>query len=159
MLFPSPPSGQVSINPNPQGSLVAVHSLGGSGGLTVGIGSLAVDEPNTLSIIDVESGTSEVASTTLSVGSFWSPNGARLLILGVNADAGAVDVVVWEAGETRLVTTIEIPASLITEALAFVDQYAQSWRMWSPGSDAIVLPGNVEQDEGIWVNPSTAPIR
>jgi TolB protein len=153
MVFPSPQSGQVSINPNPQGSLVAVHSLGSSGGMTVGLGNVAVDEPNTVSIIDIESGTSEVASTTLSVGSFWSPDGARLLILEVNADERAVDVVVWEAGDTRLLTTIEIPGSLITEALAFFDQYAQSWRMWSPGSDAIVLPGTIEEDEGIWVIP------
>lgn len=154
MVFPAPPSGQVSINPNSQGSLVAVHSLGGSGGMTVGLGSLAVDEPNTVSIIDIESETSEVASTTPSVGSFWSPDGARLLILEVNADERAVDVVVWEAGDTRLITTIEIPGSLITEALAFFDQYAQSWRMWSPGSDAIVLPGTIEDDEGIWVIPA-----
>ncbi|MEX0795463.1 MAG: hypothetical protein WD274_02090 [Acidimicrobiia bacterium] len=153
MVFPAPPSGQVSINPNPQGSLVAVHSLGGSGGMTVGRLPLAVDEPNTVSIIEIESGTSEVVSTTLSLGSFWSPDGARLLLLKVNADERAVDVVVWEAGDTRLVTTIEIPGSLITEALAFFDQYAQSWRMWSPGSDAIVLPGTIEEGEGIWVIP------
>jgi len=153
VVFPAPTSGQVSINPNPQGSLVAVHSLGGSGGITVGLGPLAVAEPNTVSIIDIESGTSEVASTTLTVGSFWSPNGARLLILEVNADERAVDVVVWEDGETRLLTTLEVPASLITEALAFFDQYAQSWRMWSPGSDAIVLPGAIEDGEGIWVLP------
>ncbi|MEX2135291.1 MAG: hypothetical protein WEB67_14205 [Acidimicrobiia bacterium] len=153
MVFPAPPSGQVSINPNPQGSLVAVHSLGGSGGMTVGRLPLAVDEPNTVSIIEIESGTSEVVSTILSLGSFWSPDGARLLLLEVNADERAVDVVVWEAGDTRLVTTIEIPGSLITEALAFFDQYAQSWRMWSPGSDAIVLPGTIEEGEGIWVIP------
>lgn len=153
MVFPAPSSGQVSINPNPQGSLVAVHSLGGSGGMTVGSGSLAVEEPNTVSIIDIESGASDVASTNLSVGSFWSPDGTRLLVLEVNADARAVDLVIWETGETRVLTTMEIPDSLITEALAFFDQYAQSWRMWSPGSDAIVLPGTIEDDEGIWVIP------
>ncbi|MGF1616603.1 MAG: TolB family protein [Acidimicrobiia bacterium] len=153
MVFPAPPSGQVSINPNPQGSLVAVHSLGGSGGMTVGLGTLAVDEPRSVAILDIESGISEVVSTTLSVGSFWSPDGARLLILEVNADERVVDVVVWEASETRLLTTIEIPGSLITEALAFFDQYAQSWRMWSPGSDAIVLPGATEEGDGIWVIP------
>lgn len=153
MVFPAPPSGQVSINPNPQGSLVAVHSLGATGGMTVGLGHLAVEEPNTVSIIDIDTGTSQVASTSLSVGSFWSPDGARLLILEVNADQRAVDVVIWEAGETRLLTTIEIPGSLITEALAFFDQYAQSWRLWSPGSDAIVLPGAIGDVEGIWVIP------
>ncbi len=153
IVFAAPPSGQVSINPNAQGSLVAVHSLGGTGGMTVGLGPTAVDEPHTVSIIDTESGASEVVSTTLSVGSFWSPDGARLLVLEVNADERAVDVVVWEAGETRLLTTIEIPGSLITEALAFFDQYAQSWRMWSPGSDSIVLPGVIEEGEGIWVIP------
>jgi TolB protein len=153
MVFPAPPSGQVSINPNPQGSLVAVHSLGGSGGLTVGLAPVAVEEPSTVSIIDIQSGASDVVSTNLSVGSFWSPDGARLLVLEVNADARGVDIVIWETGETRLLTTMEIPGSLITEALAFFDQYAQSWRMWSPGSDAIVLPGTIEEDDGIWVIP------
>ncbi|CAN5861325.1 PD40 domain-containing protein [soil metagenome] len=153
-VFPAPASGAVSINPNPQGSLVAVHSLGSSGGMTVGLGTVAVEEPNSISVIDVGSGTSEVVSTTLSVGSFWSPDGAQLLILEVNADERAVDVVVWAAGETRLLTTIAVPGSLISEALAFFDQYAQSWRMWSPGSDAIVLPGAIEDDEGIWVIPA-----
>jgi TolB protein len=153
MVFPAPPSGQVSINPNPQGSLVAVHSLGGSGGLTVGLAPVAVEEPSTVSIIDIQSGASDVVSTNLSVGSFWSPDGTRLLVLEVNADARGVDIVIWETGETRLLTTMEIPGSLITEALAFFDQYAQSWRMWSPGSDAIVLPGTIEEDDGIWVIP------
>ena len=153
MVFPAPPSGQVSINPNPQGSLVAVHSLGSPGGLTVGLAPVAVEEPSTVSIIDIQSGASDVVSTNLSVGSFWSPDGARLLVLEVNADARGVDIVIWETGETRLLTTMEIPGSLITEALAFFDQYAQSWRMWSPGSDAIVLPGTIEEDDGIWVIP------
>ncbi len=146
-------SGPVSINPNPDGSLVAVHNLGSSGGMTVGLGAVAVDEPNSVSVIDVESGTSEIVSTTLSVGSFWSPDSAQLLILEVNAAESAVDVVVWKAGETRLLTTVELPGSLISEALAFFDQYAQSWRMWSPGSDAIVLPGAIEEEEGVWVIP------
>lgn len=153
VVFAAPPSGPVSVNPNPRGSLVAVHSLGGSGGMTVGIAPIVVDEPNTVSIIDIESGTSEVVSTTLSVGSFWSPDGARLAILEVNADERAVDLVIWESGETRILTTIEIPGSLITEALAFFDQYAQSWRIWSPGSNAIVLPGVIEEDAGVWVIP------
>lgn len=152
-VFDAPPSGFVSINPNPQGSLVAVHSLGSSGGVTVGVAPVAVEEPHTLSVIDIESGTTDVVSTKLSVGSFWSPDGVMLLVLEVNPEARAVDVVLWESGESRLLATMAIPDSLITEALAFFDQYAQSWRMWSPGSDAIVLPGSIEDDEGVWVIP------
>ncbi|MEX1037830.1 MAG: hypothetical protein WDZ96_03125 [Acidimicrobiia bacterium] len=146
-------AGFVSINPNPRGSLVAVHSLSSLGGITVGLAVTPVEEGNTVSVIDVDSGDVEVVSDTLSIGSFWSPNGARLLILEVNADARAVDVVIWEEGEKRVLTTMGLPDSLITEALAFFDQYAQSWRPWNPGSDAIVLPGTIGEAEGVWVVP------
>jgi hypothetical protein len=144
-------SGFVGINPNSQGSLVAIHSLSGQGGVTVGLEAQEEGDPSTVSILDLESGEIDTVATGLSVGSFWSPAGTRLLILEVNANAGAVDLVVWEAGETRTLTTIEVPGSLITEALAFFDQYAQSWQMWSPDSNAIVLPGSIGDAAGIWV--------
>jgi TolB protein len=144
-------SGFVGINPNPQGSLVAIHSLSGQGGVTVGLQAQEEEVPNAVSILDLESGEVESVATGLSIGSFWSPAGTRLLILEVNADARAVDLVVWEAGETRTLTTLEVPGSLITETLAFFDQYAQSWRVWSPDSNAIVLPGTIGDATGIWV--------
>jgi hypothetical protein len=144
-------SGFVGINPNPQGSLVAIHSLSGQSGISVGLETQEEGNQNAVSIVDVESGEIDTLATGLSVGSFWSPAGTRLLILEVNAEARAVDLVVWEAGETRTLTTIELPGSLITEALAFFDQYAQSWQMWSPDSNAIVLPGTIGDAAGIWV--------
>jgi hypothetical protein len=144
-------SGFVGINPNPQGSLVAIHSLSGQSGISVGLETQEEGNQNAVSIVDVESGEIDTLATGLSVGSFWSPAGTRLLILEVNAAARAVDLVVWEAGETRTLTTIELPGSLITEALAFFDQYAQSWQMWSPDSNAIVLPGTIGNAAGIWV--------
>jgi hypothetical protein len=144
-------SGFISINPNPQGSLVAIHNLSGQGGVTVGFEAQEEGGPNSVSILDVESGEIAIVATGLSVGSFWSPTGNRLLILAVNAEVRAIDLVVWEAGETRTLSTIEVPDSLITEALAFFDQYAQSWQMWSPDSNAIVLPGTIGDAAGIWV--------
>jgi hypothetical protein len=144
-------AGFVGINPNPQGSLVAIHSLSGQSGVTVGLEAQEDGDPNAVSIFDLESGEIDTVATGLSVGSFWSPAGTRLLILEVNAEARAVDLVVWEAGETRTLTTIELPGSLISEALAFFDQYAQSWEMWSPDSNAIVLPGSIGDAAGIWV--------
>jgi hypothetical protein len=144
-------SGFVGINPNPQGSLVAIHSLSDQGGMTVGLEAQEEGDPNAVSIFDLESGEIHTVATGLSVGSFWSPAGTHLLILEVNANAGAVDLVVWEAGATRTLATIEVPGSLITEALAFFDQYAQSWQMWSPDSNAIVLPGSIGDAAGIWV--------
>ena len=142
-------SGFISINPNPQGSLVAIHSLSGQDGITVGLDSQ--EDPNSVSILDVESGEVTAVATGLSVGSFWSPAGNSLLVLELNADARAIDLVLWEAKETRTLTTIGVPGSLISEALAFFDQYAQSWQMWSPDSAAVVFPGTIGDAAGIWV--------
>jgi hypothetical protein len=128
---------------------VAIHSLSGQDGITVGLDSQ--EDPNSVSILDVESGEVTAVATGLSVGSFWSPAGNSLLVLEVNADARAIDLVLWEAGETRTLTTIGVPGSLISEALAFFDQYAQSWQMWSPDSAAVVFPGTIGDAAGIWV--------
>lgn len=145
--------GFVSINPNPQGSLIAVHSQTRQDGLTVSLQALGLAEPNTVSIVDVASGEVDVATRDLSLGSFWSPDGASLLLLTVNVEERAVDVEVWSEGETETLVTMDLTSSLVSEALAFFDQYAQSWQMWSPDSGAVVLPGAIDGDSGIWVIP------
>ncbi|MDH3189454.1 MAG: hypothetical protein OEM39_02265, partial [Acidimicrobiia bacterium] len=41
--------------------------------------------------------------------------------------------------------------ALVREALQYSDQYAQSWQIWSPGSDGFVVPATVNGQAGVWV--------
>ena len=82
---------------------------------------------------------------------FWSPDGRKLLLLEPTDREGGVEVVVAEGGEQSSLGAITLPTSLVTETLQFFDQYAQSWQMWSPDSSAVVLPGTIDEETGIWV--------
>jgi TolB protein len=49
-------------------------------------------------------------------------------------------VVDVQSGEQTLVSTFEPVDLFVNQFLPFFDQYAKSHRIWSPDSDAIVLP-------------------
>jgi TolB protein len=53
-----------------------------------------------------------------------------------------------EQGEHRLIVTFEPVDTFVNHLLPFFDQYALSHRIWSPDSDAIVLPMMAGGDEG-----------
>lgn len=147
--------GFVNLYPNSQGTRVALHPIVDVApemevGLTVQQQQI---EPNLVSVVEVATGEVRPASDAPSIGSFWSPDGDRLLMLVLTPADGEFDVAVWEDGDTRILARIELPVSLIGEALQFSDQYAESWQMWSPGSDAVVLPGTVDGESGIWIVP------
>ncbi|HEY5890481.1 MAG TPA: hypothetical protein VIW94_07265 [Acidimicrobiia bacterium] len=144
--------GFVSINPNPDASLVAMHVLNGEvPGLTVSFTSQELAETNAISIVDVESGVVDVISGQIPVGSFWSPDGKELLILSLNGNPGLIDLMLWNDGDLEMVDTIEIPPSMVTQALQYLDQYTQSLQVWSPDSTSFVLPATRDGVSGIWV--------
>lgn len=146
--------GFVSINPNPDGTKVALHVLSGDApGVTVGLSAQESAETDAISIIDIESGEVAVVAGQLPVGSFWSPDGTKLLMLLVSDRQGLVDVRVWESGEVADLDTVSLPASWVNQVLPFLDQYTQSIRLWSPDSNSFVLPATREDDSGIWVYP------
>ncbi len=145
-------SGFVSINPNRDGSFVAVHTISANEGITVSAAPLAQNSQDGVVVVDTSTGEESEVVSALSVGSFWSPDGTRLMVLAVSEEA-VVDFHIWEAGETRRLTTMELSVALLSEALAFFDQYAQSWNVWSPDSDAIVFPGSIDGSGGVWVVP------
>ncbi len=144
--------GFVSINPNPDASLVALHVLNGEvPGLTVSFTSQEIAETNAISIVEVESGVVEVISGQIPVGSFWSPDGKQLLVLSLNGNPGLIDLMVWNDGDLEMVDTIELPPSIVTQVLPFLDQYTQSLQVWSPDSKSFVLPATRDGVSGIWV--------
>lgn len=78
----------------------------------------------------------------------WPPTFAKESLLSKTAvqqqrpafDLTVVDV---NTGDGRtLVTNIELSALFISQFLPFFDQYAMSHALWSPGSDAFLIPFN-----------------
>jgi TolB protein len=57
-------------------------------------------------------------------------DGPQLRLVFVDATTGAL----------RSETTIALPGVIVGQFLPFFDQYARSHRLWSPASDAVVLP-------------------
>ena len=51
-----------------------------------------------------------------------------------------LSVVDVASGETQLLSTFAPTPLFVGQYLPFFDQYALSHRLWSPGSDALVMP-------------------
>lgn len=148
------PAGFATINPSPDGSRVAIHTLGGPPGVTVGLMSQEDPlPPNSVIIVEPTSGASEIAVDRYALVSFWSPDGNRLLMLVPTTSEGDFELVMWEDGESTTLATVRLSAALVREALQYSDQYAQSWQIWSPGSDGFVVPATFEDQAGVWVFP------
>lgn len=144
--------GFVSVVATPDGSRLAVQSIGPAPpGQSVAQTSVPAVARNSLSVLEVATGELTVASSDTALAFFWSPSGERLLMLIPISDAGDVMLKIWEDGELEELATLRLPPSLLRDALQFADQYAQSWRMWSPDSSAFVLPGRRDDVSGIWV--------
>jgi hypothetical protein len=144
--------GFVSINPNPDGTMVALHVLSGEpSGVTVGLTTQESAAVNAISIIDVDSGIVGVVEGQIPVGSFWSPDGEKLLMLLISEEPGSIDVRIWEDGNVSTLDTVDLPQSLVNQVLPFLDQYTQSLQLWSPDSSHFVLPAIRNDEPGIWV--------
>jgi hypothetical protein len=144
--------GFVSINPNPEGTKVALHVLSGEQpGVTVGLTSQETAEQDAISIVDIESGEVDVVAGRIPVGSFWSPDGTKLLMLLISNDRGLVDIQLWSNGVIEAIDTVAIAPSMVNQVLPFLDQYTQSLQLWSPDSRSFVLPATRGDESGIWV--------
>ena len=112
------------------------------------------------------------------VGFFWSPDGQRIAYLTPTAGAdnpgaarpagltalsplpaaqrGRLSFRLWvvdvASGQQRLLSTFRPSEVFLGQFIPFFDQYALSHRLWSPASDAIVLPMvSAEGASGIYV--------
>lgn len=94
------PAGFANVNPNPDGSKVAIHTVGEGQGLTVGLTSQEDLPPDSVIIVDIATEEVEVVVDSFSLGSFWSPDGEKVLILVPGSSDGDFDMVLWESGET-----------------------------------------------------------
>ena len=118
-------------------------------------------------LLDARTGDLDTLTNEISVAFFWSPDGRYLAYLSPFLEEGGdvagglsdvpvaqlasfqtqpqlpflnVTVVEVASGEVRLRTSFLPTGLFLGQFLPFFDQYALSHSLWSPGSDAIVLP-------------------
>lgn len=119
-----------------------------------------------LRLLDAQTGEMTTLAQDTVFAFFWSPDGktiAYLTLSGGADDAGAgrpaglaalahsqpaqhppLSLRLWAvdvaSGQQRALRTFTPPDVFINQFLPFFDQYAHSHRLWSPASDAVVLP-------------------
>jgi hypothetical protein len=146
--------GPSSFVANAQGSLLAAQVFAeDQPAVSVALQQAPEIRTNAVVVLDLTSGETSTASDGLSLGFFWSPDGEKLLMLNASDEPGAIDAMVWEAGDTQLVTTFTPQGSFVRDVLPFFAQYSQSYQMWAPDSTAIALAGMIDDEDGIWVQP------
>jgi hypothetical protein len=144
--------GLVSFVADPAGERLAVFSLlpGGPDAVSAALVQEML-EANTLSVVDLDDGTvTEVTSEPVAV-FMWSPDGEKLLVMGIGSAAGRVRWSVWTE-EDGLTEGPEFAPSphWVEDYLPFHDQYARSMTLWSPDSGSFAFPGEMDDREGIW---------
>lgn len=154
-------SGAVTFVANPEGSLVAVQWLGEEEGTPAVFRPEAVEvssvPANKVVVVDTGTGKQTVAFDGPAVGLFWSPDGQRVLILSVSASGAALEPFVWERSEGTSAYPAFVPhGSFVREVLPFFPQYAQSLNLWAPDSSAFAYAGEIEGDQGIWIQELAA---
>jgi len=146
-------TGSIALVANHQGSRVAVQSFVGQddGGISVALSQTPALPTNAVAVVDVVTGEVSEVTSSPSIGFFWSPDGESLLVLEPTGDGVETEVLVWNDGTTRSLSTITPEPGFVSEVLQFFDQYSQSLRLWSPDSSAVVLVGAIDSQPGIWV--------
>lgn len=150
--------GAVTFAADPSGRRVAVQPVGGAeqGGIidaSLRTGPV-VDEPlahERLQVVDLESGDVATVADEPVVAFFWSPDGARLLVLDVEPE-GRLAWSVWTDGELVEGPTFVPDNSWVQAFLPFYDQYARSMTLWAPDGSAFAFPGERDDEAGIWVH-------
>ncbi|MCP4419690.1 MAG: hypothetical protein GY805_24020 [Chloroflexi bacterium] len=148
-------AGQVVLAWSPTANQIAFSS---------GIDPSSESSIGPLRLMDAATGQVRVLSQASIVAFFWSPNGRYLAAISLVRN-GEGDINVWasrgaaakssqrqnlpqlrllvydvSSDEGRLLFDFLPTVSFATQFLPFFDQYALSHRIWSPNSDALVLP-------------------
>jgi TolB protein len=130
-----------------------------------------------LRLLDMTTGETSLLGQELVVAFFWSPDGRYLAAITTDERPGGVIaegngrrrlskptqqhpaitlslfVIDVAAGEKRYLTEFEPTLTFITQFLPYFDQYALSHRLWSPASDALVLPAREDDADHILIVP------
>ncbi len=78
---------------------------------------------------------------------WWSPDGKKLLTVGINEDPGqaVLSVVDVDTGAVEEIAVVE-PTFEMSFISAFFDQYAANLRLWSPDSNSVLFSGLLVSD-------------
>lgn len=123
-------------------------------------------------LIDAETGTVRALTDDFVIASFWSPDGRYLATLSLGGGGGertvqatgdpalrvalpvqaqrttlGLKVIDVDAGTVQPLGVFTPSPTFAAQYLPFFDQYARSHRLWSPASDALVLPAL--DDDGV----------
>jgi TolB protein len=107
-----------------------------------------------LYIVDAETQQTRELSDRPVVAFYWSPDGQKLAFLTLDTVNGHIGLRwnIWNGKVTRQYVGFFPSQELLENYIPFFDQYAQSHRIWSPQSDAIVFAGTLEDGtSGVWV--------
>jgi hypothetical protein len=144
-------TGPATFIANPQGTRVAALTISNEPAVSVALETTPSLPPNTVSVVDLESGEVTVAHDGAAIAFFWSPDGESLLLLTLNEGGDSLDASVWDEGGTRTYVTYRPHPNQVRELLPFFPQYAQSMSYWSADSTRFALVGAIGQDQGVWV--------
>lgn len=149
--------GLVTFVANPQGTLVAVQSVGDDlDGMTAATDEVPQATSNVVMVVDVASGETSQVGDDPALGFFWSPDGESLLVL--TPSEREVVPSVWSAeGDLREYSPYVPHPTMLQDTFPFFPQYAQSVRFWSPDSTAFAYAGAVGDETGIWVQSLIQP--
>lgn len=128
-----------------------------------------------LRLLDAESGESRLLSSRQVAAFFWSPNGRFIATLTATAFDDGIYAAIYanssrvglmqthkpitlelaiievESGERTKLTTFQPTSHFILQFMPYFDQYARSHRLWSPDSEALVLPMVIEDEAKVVV--------
>lgn len=142
--------GQITFAMSPDGAQVAyVASERDAGANTLG----------PLYVVDMATQATRAITERPVVAFAWSPDAQKLAYLTLEPLSNRVGMR-WNAwdGSQRTAYSIFSPTStFLNNYLPFFDQYAQSHRIWSPASDALVYAGQqTDGRAGVWVQELAA---
>jgi TolB protein len=125
-----------------------------------------------IDLVDAQTGAVRRLTDDVVIASFWSPDGSRLATLSLFGGGGertiqavgdpgrrvalpvqaqrttlALKVIEVDGGAVRPLGVFAPSPLFVAQYLPFFDQYARSHRLWSPASDALVLPAL--DDDGV----------
>ncbi len=144
--------GPVTFVASPDGSRIAIQSIVvDPAGVSVRVQTIPGVPPGVVAVLDVASAEIDVIASEPALGFFWSPDGTSLLVLVPTEAGDRLEWLVWDGRATTSLGSFVPGVAFLRDVLPFFTQYAQSLRLWSPGSDSFAFVGEIDGERGVWV--------
>lgn len=148
-------TGSASFTIAPDGTKAAVQSfVGDTDAVTAAFQATPRLVSNRLDVVDLDGTVTNILDHPAAA-FFWTPQGDKLLVLGVGSGRGLLQWRVWADGSFTDFDEFVPSVTLLTTYLPFFDQYAQSMSLWSPDGASFAFPGVVGGERGIFVQDIT----